>query len=801
MTPGPDTDVTIVAVGTSVTWSTGNHYQHKFPTLVHRDLNGDYPLDEKYLHYNTGEKPSEPRYPYDGEDNYPEPTYYRKTKEDGYIANPEEHPRGPHLPPSQYRARGGAIIGLDWPAKVTVGTKRPADVVRNDNGGYRAGGPDGKYDGKLDGLGNYASIDSNYTSLFTDSDINRSKWLLMRDIGWGWPTIVDQIQQFDSGGTVWESPADIPQNASPDPFEYQLPSSPPDGKDVDLVLMDGGTNDMQLGWLNNPNKANRHDIFEASKLYLYDNMTGPDGLLQQARRMFPNAVIVLIGYPVWTSNRSDYDRVREFLGANSPWVGGFSPVAESAIDNPLTFSHFQSYWLRRAVTETSRTDDGPGMIFAPPGWGVVNSMMADWPWSFGAKVSDFHPVYSPDDTWQQRDQVCEAESAWESRQYDDSDDESDEIGMIPCRAASVGHPNNEGCRQYADTIVRRYKEYVDLSLGSVTDELDGGTDSLRRAVDRYGFGPGGNGLRQPLSGPERSLRWTLSHRVVDSIMVKLETGNPNGSTAPGAKKGRPHLVVYPGRSGSGERFPLDTEARDYGPGETDWFYIDPMMRRRITGPPGNVDKGEKGVKTGRTEPAEQTIHPPGHWSDRRLRLGDVEHLTIELDGVDPNDGWALEEVGYEINGAISGRRDLSADFQQRDFRARTRPSEFQVASFNRVDGVSTADLRLDVRPTGFDGRLGRTVRVAVDVRVANKADQRVPSSMLQYGIEVNGSGRDWRTTFLPDLAPGESWSRTVTLEATHDLAFHTGTIAVRSGLFVGESSRWESETTSRRDLR
>ena len=822
---GPPFDVTMVAVGTSVTWGTGNAYENKFVDLVHRDLNGGYPDDETYLHFNPGENetPTQPRYPYESDTAvvYPEPSYYNQTLDDGYTlsGSTDEHPRGPHVPPSRQRARGGGIIGLSWPAKVAVGgtQENPPcgtddnDLQYNDQGGYLATGPTGNYDGKLDGLNRYTTLNSKYSQLFDEDDIDRSKWLSMRDIGWGWPTIVDQIEQFDPGGQQFSAPAEVPVSDQPDLFEYKLPKTAPRGEDVDMVIIDGGTNDMQLGWLNNPMDSGRPEIREAAKLYFYDNMTGENmpgepGLLQRARDAFPNAVIVVLGYPVWTSNRTDNARAREFLVANS--LLGAAAV-EAAIDNPLNFSHFQAHYLRKAVAEVARDDDGPGMIFAPPGYGIVNAMMADWPWSFGVKPNPDSTIpldksISVDDTRVQREQVCEAELEWEEANA------SDDCGMeiaedVACPAAGVGHPNNEGSRQYADTIVRRYKQYRNLSVRDGTDGLDEGTESLRESLAQYGIGPEGRALQPKLSGGTVGTRFALSQRVVDGMQVSLTTADLS-DLGEGLNKGRPYLTVRPGRrgaagEGSGERFALDTEDRNFAPGDTDEFYLDPMMRRRLTGPVGNIDEGELGVKTGQTEPDAQTVHPPGHWSDQRLRLEMMDHLTLEVEGVDPGDGWALEEVSYQINGSIEGTRTFSPPLEKRDFRSRVRSNEFQVASFNHVDGATADDIDMGSWDFTLDtDGIGSTAELTWVVSVENTANVRIPSVLLQYGLQVDGAGRDWQVLEVGDLDPGETKRPTTTLKARHDPLFHAGQLQFDAVVFVGDTEKRFSDTKKRSDL-
>jgi len=792
---------TIVAVGTSVTWSTGNLYENKFPNLVHRDLTGSYPLEEKFLHYTQGSSPP-------GDATDPTPTYYTKTQQ---ATSGGTHPNGDPLPPKQYRARGGAIIGLSRPAPVLYGDQELSDRPSTDEdapgGGdnYLAKKADGSYYGKLDFIESTDdSIDGDegplgYETLFDETDINESRWLIARDIGWSWPTVVDQIQQFDKDDTRL---VDVPKGTIPR-FGGTVSGLAPAGNDVDIVLIDGGTNDLTLGWLNDPRKAGRQTIRQATRQYMYDDMKQ---LLAEARSTFPNAVIILMGEPVWASNRTDRSRAKKLLLAKSA-AAAIPSIVEQAFDNVLNFSRFQAHWLRRTVAEKSRTDPGPGIVLAPPGYGIVNSMMADWPWSFGydTSASNFDkPGITTDDVRQLRYDVCRAEYDAEHECVGGICTGADaEIGKWGCFNAPIGHPNPEGCRQYADTIIRRYKEHIDLSVADTADSLDAGTESLRDSLDRYGLGPDGDGVRSALSNTDLGVRWALSHRVIDSIRIDVTTGTA-GALADGTlERGRVRLGVWPGRreaarQGDREQFVLDTEGRDFV--KRDRFFIEPMMRRRLTGPVGNTDKREeKNIKTFITETSNQRVHPPGHWSDRRLRLGHLDHLTLTIDGVEP-DGWAARQVSYELNGAITGTRRLGTDFDHTDIRETVRPREFQIASFNDIAGASASDLKLTSTITGFDGTIGSPATVDLRYGVRNTSDVRLPSVLLQYGWRAGGEGRDWQVAELGAIPPGQSRSTDVTLKARQVQGFRRAPIEIRAGAFVGETATWTSTTTSVSDL-
>lgn len=636
---------TIACVGDSALWCTGTRYEDKTPNLVHKMLTGS--------------------------DSY--------------------QPDGDPIPPAQFRARGGATIGVSYPYRITslsdweskLDTKKTNCKTDIENNGFNADdckftigkkikprqsapiqlNRNAKYlddDGDVYGFIKHDAADwYDYYSRSDPSDVNQLKWTIARDIGWHWPRIVDQLEQFPPKGTSKPS-LDVPRDGTKPVSQFGGPvdTEPPHAEDVDVLMLNGGTNDIALGWLNNPGKVGRGGIWDAVKQHCYQDQKT---LLRKARQQFPNAIIFLVGYFPYASDWTWRKKAKAFLKAKAGAIGGIGSVVELATDNALNFARLQAHWMRKAVSEEARQDDGPGMVFVSRGFGVVNAFDAPDPWSWGV------PANKTDDTGEWRKDACHTKH--------DSDNAA-------CIQASIGHPNTPGCQQTADAIVDRYDGFVDRSVRTPTENwTDDSPVSVRDACGNYSLDPQGDGVR-----------YCLSHRVVDSIRVDVTTGDSidgigkspaGGGVRPDDPKNDVYLKIEPGRNGNAERFRLETESNDFQKDSTDHFFIDPMMGRQTSADPGPVqnetgignlgtigmDEGTKkyqrhiddGDDSHGPEHLTETDHSNlpyirhDHWSSKRLHLGMIERLSLDIVDTNP---WSLEGVSVTINGFIERSEDI-----------------------------------------------------------------------------------------------------------------------------------------------
>lgn len=492
-------DPTIVAVGDSAMWTTGTAYRYKTPNLVHKALTGE------------------------------------------------------PIPPVQFRARGGATIGKD---------KAPSNTTY-----------DGSYDPKDDDyIRKYASEfrtlnrEANNKSSIDAKDIDALKWSIARDIGDSHPTILEQLDHFAPGASSLDVPWNGSQrvrlyDASGSPVVRKAETTPPDAADVDVVLLNGGTNDVGLGWLMNFTKHKYHDVIEAVEKYCYRHQKH---LLSEARDRFPNALLVLVGYPIfiseWTSYAKGkrylraflYDFAKQFIGQMPTHV-----LMERVIDGGMVFARAHQHYMRKAVAERSHVEarkGHPGVMYVSRGFGTINAFQGPDPWGWGT---------TNDDTFQRRKHFVL-----------DLVQPKTKLGLPRLKpkmlSAAIGHPNRKGSKQTAAAIVDRYRDRNGLAVGETAGKMDRhsnpspGKRSLKGALSSAKLFP--NSFNTAGKG---SVRHSLSHRYVDSIQLTFHVGTTLKHASGWQSSWRTnhldggsdvYLDVKPGRNGSKEVFRVDYES-------------------------------------------------------------------------------------------------------------------------------------------------------------------------------------------------------------------------------------------------
>lgn len=386
-------------------------------------------------------------------------------------------------------------------------------------------------------------------------------------------------------------------------------------EDVELVVLDGGIND--IGSTNIPmNFTDRDQLERDIRRRCYDDLSY---LIAKTRRKFPNATIVVTSYFPFLSFDSDLNEHQLIALAALGFALLFGlPVGivfevlmeffarPRVIRNVLFFNRRQLHYVRKAVTEQDRRLDGPGVVFATPGYKSENSTNASdawfWPAREGPSPEDdeaFVPMGSEGDPEiaEQRKAVCAASG-------------SEGQSRLMCEKAATFHPNPRGATAYANSILTRYEQATRVDLREEIETLRGGRQSrplsVRETMEGYGL------------EPAHGARTELAHTTVDSLVVEIETGN-NGTDSSVS------LEL------AGESWSLDTtfvenpsEFNNFDQGDVDRFAIDPIFTTTRT-----------------------TDHP--------LRLREIRDVRIRKNQYDATEGalptdWKIARLTLWING-------------------------------------------------------------------------------------------------------------------------------------------------------
>jgi len=213
--------------------------------------------------------------------------------------------------------------------------------------------------------------------------------------------------------------------------------------DVDIVIVDGGINDMNSFILDNP-FLDTDDLREKIVKHLYGDMLI---LLDAVTTKFanPRTRIVVTGYYQILSTHSDRLRVPHFIGLRGINLGHVllelgELVLDKIFSHHALFAEQSAINLRRAVDETNLRLGGNRIRFALAPFGPENSALAPEAWIFGVN-SD---LQAEDPFAAERRALCER-------------DETDIMRRGMCNLASIGHPNPIGAQKFAAAILDALK--------------------------------------------------------------------------------------------------------------------------------------------------------------------------------------------------------------------------------------------------------------------------------------------------------------------------------------------------------
>lgn len=275
-----------------------------------------------------------------------------------------------------------------------------------------------------------------------------------------------------SGATVLPNP-DEPDTG---PRHQEIPNTYPtinqqvDGfvgvaSTVDLVILDGGINDVDVTWIIDPFLPSV--VIEArSRRYCFEEMVP---LLNKVASKFSTARIVVTGYYPIVSEHTDLDGFEAIMDTFGFVVGG----QDAVIRNCRTFAEASRRDLQDAVRAVNAANPGR-VAFADPAFGPENAAFAPASWLWGLRL-DFFPVTNhldPIDPWAEfRDEACGF------------------FGM-KCYRASMGHPTPRGARAYASAIAAALGfSWTDFSRTSGGDDrMEFPFHTLSRAVEHVPTG-------------------------------------------------------------------------------------------------------------------------------------------------------------------------------------------------------------------------------------------------------------------------------------------------------------------------
>ena len=222
---------------------------------------------------------------------------------------------------------------------------------------------------------------------------------------------------------------------------------------IDLVLMDGGINDVGITTIIDPlSIIDPLDNQLEQKIddFFHGRMKE---LLKLTSEKFPSAKIIVTGYFQIISDDTDGNLIGLALTGFGLAVAGFPGVIGGLILNSVVVdkikkrcstlkdrSHTQ---IVRAITETMNelTTSSGRMFFADPLFLGENSIFSPKALLFGINTD-----LSPEDNdlvANARKRVCDLNS--------------DRADPTTCAIASIGHPNPAGARKYADSVISQIR--------------------------------------------------------------------------------------------------------------------------------------------------------------------------------------------------------------------------------------------------------------------------------------------------------------------------------------------------------
>lgn len=217
---------------------------------------------------------------------------------------------------------------------------------------------------------------------------------------------------------------------------------------VDLILVDGGANDVNMLNILNPAKTDG-DI----RAFTKTAVRRMSGFLAALLTEFPNAKVVVTGYYQIISKETSPQDLGLLLGAlgltgGVALAGGAGAAVSAVAVSPVIFSSVRNgayafydevtTGLRQVVIDHANRPLGRGRIaFVDPMFTSFNA--------YAARDTYLFRVFENDPMVAQRENACRQRPAG--------------LSDLKCLRASMGHPNARGARAYADAITMWVNEW------------------------------------------------------------------------------------------------------------------------------------------------------------------------------------------------------------------------------------------------------------------------------------------------------------------------------------------------------
>jgi hypothetical protein len=232
---------------------------------------------------------------------------------------------------------------------------------------------------------------------------------------------------------------------------------------LELVLVNGCINDVRLKRIINA-EVSPDEIEDITRRACHDHM---QALLLQVQQLAPQAYILVTGYYQIVSMESDlfglgeYAVVNETEPANEEEMTAFVQATSA---NARRFYEVSTDSLSKVVEHTNDQEVGKRIFFVDAGFGPENAIFMPnaWLWSLteenefiGELFENGVKLFPEDPLVDLRAEVCM---------------EGDIKTSLPvCLFASVGHPNVQGSRVYAEAIMDTFDQ------ANLWEELQGGS--------------------------------------------------------------------------------------------------------------------------------------------------------------------------------------------------------------------------------------------------------------------------------------------------------------------------------------